>query len=387
MFEKVKNYDPSIPKAGLGFLGFKWSTLFIADYAFSLTKKVGKDGKQEFGYESNSFAGRLFRKYHAQIADYLKNKNTPKYDRPIILPSIDAEYVDKEFFLKWCKEANMPIVIKGYLKDAKVTEATTLKTLVEEQGHKTIKYVPKEDRIQSNRVGQNVRLLETTLKEYLTEDEHIDNYVNGFYGILGDEDYYEKCRGDEIDEFRNQKSAISQWFIGRRKNSRTPLHNALGDNMFLNVQGRKEWLFIHPSYLPIFKPMLADYGTYTSAGLKEDVFTDTDGYENLVTDHPFLADVPFYTYILEPGDVLYNPSFWWHNVRNHSDFNVGCAVRYEAKHVDSGSWTLSICCLIIATIKNPKKSILPQMVRILRGNVESKKGFIDTIFSSNNSSK
>lgn len=386
--KRVENYNPEVPSATFGFKGFRWAVWFILDYALSLSKQKKEDGTLYKRHESTRLSGKILRSLHKGLVNHLTKNAKVTYDSTMPLPSIDGKYVDQELFNHWGRKINMPIVIKGYLKGEEVMEATTIESLVREHGQKEVKFVKKDfGKKKNNRVGQNVELESATLEEYLTKEEYRDNYINNFYGILDDNDYMEKSRGKEIDEFRNQKSMISQWFISRKKNSGSTLHCALGDNMFMNIHGNKEWLFIDPTYLPLFKPALAKYAIYTVSELEEELNIELDAYEELVKDYPYLKHVPFYRYVLEPGDVLYNPSAWLHNVRNHTDYTVGCAVRYNVMQWDNNSIPLSICCLIVAGIKYPKRSFLAQYIGFMKGNADFKKKTINSIFSAGKKEK
>ncbi len=380
-FKHVDNYNSSIPRGKFGLKSFYWSVVFILEYAFSLAREVDKDGKLIKRYDSSRWAGRKMLALHNQMVEDLK-KRYPVNESTLPLPSIDSKKVDRKFFTAWCKQANMPIVIKGFLKGEKITEATTIESLVRDHGDlEVVSIDPQMNKKDHNRIGQNMEMVSTSLAEYLTLDEHQGNYLNNFYGVLDDSDFYAKSRGADIDEFRKQKSVVSQWFISRKMNSGSTLHCAVGDNMFLNIQGKKEWIFIDPTYMPVLKPALAKYGTYTVSELEEGTMMPEDSYQLLVQDYPYLKHVPCFKYILEPGDILYNPSVWWHSVRNRTDYTVGCAVRYPTKQLDNNSTTLSICTLIISAIKHPKDSFLVQYIKMASGNVESRRHLIHTIFS------
>ncbi|RNC80054.1 MAG: hypothetical protein ED557_13070 [Balneola sp.] len=384
VLERVENFNPDVPKAAFRLKGFIWSMWFILDYAFSLSKQKKEDGTLYKRHESSRLSGKVLRFLHKSLVNQLVKNAIVTFDGTMPLPSIDGKYIDREFFNHWGRKINMPLVLKGYIKGEEVMDVTTVESLIEVHGQKEVKFVDRNfGKKKNNRVGQNVELLTSTLEEYLTKEEYRDCYINNFYGILDDDDYLERSRGKDIDEFRNQISSISQWFISRRKNSGSTLHCALGDNMFLNIHGKKEWLFIDPTYLPVFKPALAKYGTYTVSELEEELNMDADTYEELVKDFPYLKHIPFYRYELEPGDVLYNPSAWLHTVRNHTDYTVGCAVRYNVMQWDNNSITLSICGLLIAALKNPTKSFLAQFIKTTSGDVKAKKEAIDTIFSKN----
>jgi hypothetical protein len=43
--------------------------------------------------------------------------------------------------------------------------------------------------------------------------------------------------------------------------------------------------------------------------------------------NPFLK-IPRYETVLEPGDFLFNPSWYWHAVKNKTDYTIAVANRY-----------------------------------------------------------
>ena len=96
--------------------------------------------------------------------------------------------------------------------------------------------------------------------------------------------------------------------------------------MFLNIVGQKEWHFIDPSYTPVLRASVAKYGVYAISEMSEEI--GKDGHNEITKGYPHMKHVPFYKRVLEEGDLLYNPPYWWHTVRNLSDYNVGCATRY-----------------------------------------------------------
>ncbi len=381
ILEHVEDYDPTIPKPKFGFQGFKWSLVFLLDYTFSLANQKDSEGNEIPKYESSRWAGKSYKKLHERLVEKLIKQNSSPYEGPLTIPTIDSKHANAAFFSHWAKKMNMPIVLKGFLKEEKIMDLTTIESLVENHGDREVKFVRKEayDK-NSKKFIDGVQLKTTSLGEFLTNDKHKNDYLNNFYGVLDDEDYKVHGRGNELDEYCGMTSAFAQWYISRVELSGSPLHCALGDNMFLNIQGNKEWLFVHPDYLPIFKPTMDPLGVYVISELQEEIYGNSDVYSDLVRDYPYLKHVPIFRYRLEPGDVLYNPSCWWHNVRNFTDYTVGCAVRYPAKQLDYNSVTLSLAGLLIATIKNPTKSILIEFVRMLRGNSKTKKSFIKNLY-------
>ncbi len=379
----VKSYTPDVPKASYGWTELRWSVIFFLDFAFGILTQKDEEGKVIRKHHHNSYLGRRFRALHKKTAEKIKAKNK-RYATSIEVPSIDAAHFDKDFFEYWTKHIDTPIVVKGYLNDAEITTFAERENLVKNLGDLPVKYLNKKDNKESmNKVGQNIVLEEATLKEYLTQPEYEECYLNNFYGILNDADFNDKCKGDEIDAMHTTDRMITQWFISRSQKTGSTLHCAGGYNMFLNIKGQKEWFFIDPSYTPAVQPALSKYAHYVVSELFEAY--EGDFFSQIRSDYPEMEYIPMYKTVLEEGDMLVNPSHWWHRVKNLTDYTVGCATRY--KKLEKGMVNLTyIACIMADAIKHPKRSILPQLWKIDK-NEKDKNKFIDGIFSFKRKSK
>lgn len=132
-----------------------------------------------------------------------------------------------------------------------------------------------------------------------------------------DYSWLEKCK-HKINWFENFNV-----FIGAKGHS-SPLHNSFSNNIFIQVTGEKEWIIYPPYYSPIFDPdpALNMYrGTSERQGLRFDSFNPD--FEK----HPLFKYMDGYKVVLKPGDILYNPPYWWHTVVNHSD-SIGVGYRW-----------------------------------------------------------
>ncbi|MFT6415366.1 MAG: hypothetical protein ACJARZ_000702 [Dokdonia sp.] len=377
LFAKVQHYTPDLPTRKYGLLEFKWSFYFLLDFTFNLLNKKDANGMVLKKQEIDSFWGRRFKKMHAQTAAKIIKTN-PAYDTPFSLPTIDAKDFNKEFFDAWKKHVDQPIVVKGYLKDAEIMKYAEKENLIKAKGDLPVKHLSTKNISEDlNKVGQNIQLDSTTLKEYLTLPEYEQSYLNNFYGVLNDSDFTEKCKGKEIDEIHGKTNMITQWFIARSKKTGSTLHCAGGYNMFLNIKGQKEWYFIDPSYSTIMQPAMSKYAHYTVSELFET--HDGDFFTQIRNEYPELKHVPFLRYELEEGDMLINPSHWWHRVMNLTDYTVGCATRYKLLEKTGVNFTY-MACIIIDAIKHPKNSVLFKVYKI-NNNEQKKKKFIDGIFS------
>lgn len=92
----------------------------------------------------------------------------------------------------------------------------------------------------------------------------------------------------------------------------TGWHCAAGNNWFAQVVGGKRWYFMDPKYSAHMFPL---------RGGRVNMMT---GNRNMAELHDSLtlryADV-------YAGDLLYNPDWEWHTIRNHKGLSIGCPIR------------------------------------------------------------
>ncbi len=374
MMDKVKNYNSEVPMGKFGVAGLRWASLFVADFFLELSQRKDANGKIIKKLKNPTLVGSRFRALHDRAVSRLKQENPNTFDKPFVIPSIEATDFDKEFFDYWRKDINMPIVVKGFLKGTEIMEYAKKEFLIKHRGDTEVKCMSKDNK-DDNRLGQNLEPDITTLENFLTSPDFQNHYINNFYGILEDEDFDTKCNGLELDQIQGQRNIIAQWFISRSSKLGSSLHCAGGENMFLNIVGQKEWHFIDPSYTAVLQASVSKYGVYAISEMMEEI--GTDGHAELIAGYPHMRHVPFYKTVLEEGDLLFNPPFWWHTVRNLSDYNVGCATRYWSSTPNSVPITT---CMLLDILKHPKKNGTIQILKMMKGR-HSKKELMDVIFS------
>ncbi len=118
---------------------------------------------------------------------------------------------------------------------------------------------------------------------------------------------------DHAASFRFSESF--QMFLGG-KGTTTAVHAAISNNLFVNLYGRKRWRLFSPEFSPVLEPPVERAPYFISvvdvgADERKDDALRIDGFE----------------VILEPGDVLFVPSFWWHWVTNLSG-SIGIGYRF-----------------------------------------------------------
>ena len=107
----------------------------------------------------------------------------------------------------------------------------------------------------------------------------------------------------------------TQFFIGTRGTD-TGIHNSQMANLFAMIRGEKEWLLFPTAYTAFLDPPTT-HSVYRMSRFNRGHFYD-----------PSYAQLDCYHVHLKAGDVLWNPSFWWHTVRNLTD-TIGVGYRWN----------------------------------------------------------
>jgi hypothetical protein len=129
---------------------------------------------------------------------------------------------------------------------------------------------------------------------------------------------------EEIKKVEPGFRTATQIFLGL-PDMGSDIHCAIGINIFRQVVGQKKWWFIPPHQTPYLKPAINVNGfsahTHTLVG--------KEGAQ----PSPWLSKLVRYTSVLNPGDVLINPPWYWHGILNlgsraNGDLVIGSPVRY-----------------------------------------------------------
>lgn len=113
----------------------------------------------------------------------------------------------------------------------------------------------------------------------------------------------------------------------------TYLHNAITSNLFVQVYGPKRWYLYPAYYTPAIQPP-AKRAAYN--------YSYVDIHAPDPEAFPAFEHIDGYVVDLEPGDVLYNPPFMWHQVENPGP-SIGVAYRYsDARRALGASPMLSL---------------------------------------------
>ena len=139
----------------------------------------------------------------------------------------------------------------------------------------------------------------------------------------------------------NKWGLTYQLFMGG-SGSFTPLHNAMSGFFFVNVCGVKRWELISNHYLAVMNPSADGFG-YNHSKAQVDL-------SNL-EQFPGFDCIDRMQAVMQPGDILYLPSWMWHSVKNDSPtIGIRCGFVY-LKGMVTEAFTLSFIRLFAA--RNP----------------------------------
>ena len=127
---------------------------------------------------------------------------------------------------------------------------------------------------------------------------------------------------------QRQKTSFAeafQVFIGGAE-SETPIHNASAANLFVQVCGEKKWVIYPPSYSTVIEPQPVR-NLYRSAPYKSE--QPFNPFNPDYSTYPLYEYADAYEAYLKPGDILYNPPYYWHAVKNLTN-SIGVGYRWIA---------------------------------------------------------
>ena len=220
-------------------------------------------------------------------------------------------------FKKHYINKGIPVVIKGGAKNWNAVNEWSIDFFKDRYGEEEILYVDYLNHSEYKRLK---------LRQILEGLKGKDGKYYRFYPLL---QRHPEHKNDFDYNWLRQCKHKFNWFenfnvfIGADGHS-SPIHNSFSNNIFTQVTGRKEWIIYPPCYSPIFDP---DPAMNMYRGTSERQGKRFDSFEPDFDKHPLFKYIDGYRVVLEPGDILYNPPFWWHTVVNKSD-GIGVGYRW-----------------------------------------------------------
>lgn len=223
----------------------------------------------------------------------LNNQTCKMKQATVLAPSIDlAQEIKKQ----------KPFIIRGYCPDICAFDVEYLKKnysdrdtkILEEEEHSE-KYNQVISHYEEANIGEFIDTLDEEGSDWYLEQGNIDQTFPGLK---------KKLPLSDLCKFGTAR-IINCW-LGP-KATKSTLHYDGDQNFLIQAQGRKRVQLISPIYTKYL---------YTKSISFYDGFSDVDSYDPDYTKHPDFKNVTIEQDILEPGDILYIPPGWWHNIQS-----------------------------------------------------------------------
>lgn len=213
------------------------------------------------------------------------------------------ENLDPETFLKEVLPKGRPVILRGLAKNWPCCKKWTPDYFSERFRN----YPLIVTNVHSDRGGD---IFEISMEKYVETIKTSSNHYARFSKLMHD---HPELKDDfDMKELMSYKHKTDFWvatqFFMGPPSTFTHIHCAFINNLFVQAHGRKKWLIFTPHYNPVFMPPVDRAPTFRS----------DQQYERVPADPSVFDHMDYYDFIVEPGDVLYNPPFHWHYVTNHT---------------------------------------------------------------------
>lgn len=275
---------------------------------------------------------------HDHITEQVRSGGAGK-----VIPVARRRDLSPEEFQRDYLRTGVPVLIEGGAKSWPLMSRWSIEQFKARFGHESIKLVQRKGLADDDFVDEREYSEEMNFGDFLDQVltggrkyMRFSPLLEKFPELLGDFDHaFFKRMVDNV------WGSSFQLFIGG-KGTLTPMHNAITPFFFLNVAGQKRWVLVPNQFMAVLNPNADGFGyNHTEA--------DFDAQD--LARFPALDSVDRMEVVMQPGDLLFVPSWMWHCVENQSPtIGVRCGFMYPAGMVRESA-TLAFVRLFAA--RNP----------------------------------
>ena len=222
-----------------------------------------------------------------------------------------------ELFVRDYLNGERPVVLEGAARDWPCVQEWTLAGLGQRFPDEPIRLIrtgpgenPEPGTGESTTFGAVIQRIERGEKPYI----RFSSFVNRHPELMEQFDKSWLCRMSQTSE---EAFANYGFFMGA-EGTATGLHSAMAPNLFIQIYGQRRW-YIYPARLAAFLRPVVKASPF--------FFSPIDA--SCGETEELLRHIPVYEAILQPGDVLFNPAFFWHQVHNLAS-SVGVGYRWTS---------------------------------------------------------
>jgi hypothetical protein len=210
-------------------------------------------------------------------------------------------------FLARFVRRHRPVVISGLTDGWQMRTTCTFDALVQHYGHREVAVAVAENGVLKKDTRAGVHYTNMSIGDYvarLSDDRHpglylttpLDRFLPELLAELDVPPYCSEARWRRSRLWMSAPATVS------------PLHWDIADNLIVHLVGRKRfWLYPPGSTRRLYPhPLLSGLPNFSRFDPEQ-----TDGER-----FPLGVAEPRYEVTLQPGEVLFLPSRWWHHVRS-----------------------------------------------------------------------
>lgn len=253
----------------------------------------------------------VLNKFHEYISKRLEKKilasGWTEKEREIPIPEYNWKEGSPEEFHELFVKHLHPVVLRGFMKDTDLLKKLNWDTVLSKYGEEDVFLTKKE-----------LDGFPGKLKEVNNNNVYLHNSEKLFIKYPEIRNLFQYSR---LEPYLKMKVGYEQLFVGRQGTG-SPFHNASNYNFFYMVDGSKTWWFIDPADSFLAYPLVI---LGRAAGFLLCLWPD----QYLKEYFPLFKYCPLFTTTINPGDVLFNPPWWWHSIKNVTETTVGVASRWH----------------------------------------------------------
>lgn len=251
------------------------------------------------------FSKTLRARANRQIHSYLMSLPP----REAITPEIfdNAGVTDPEFFLREVLPLRRPVIFRGAAKEWKCCREWA-------PADSTSRFKDYDLIVASPEPGKEGAPQQITLGDFLGKEGPAKINPHRFNCLAKNmvKDFPELNEIFQLSRLRKLKRKTDLHlntlvFMGP-DTAHTLIHSEMIDNVFVQAQGTKRWRIFPPKYNALFFAPMERAATFRASSSYAEVPDGESVFDRLER----------YDFLMEPGDVLFNPSFHWHYVKNES---------------------------------------------------------------------
>ena len=319
MKKKIKNIIIIIIILLLILLINKRIKLFFTEILFSLVAPVSKPN-----IKRKEISDRIYNEKVILEDSIKKSKSTEETLQQIntyYYKDIQSEFTE-EYFYNLTESYTKPVIIKNVFSYEDLKDYN-YKSIIQNHGEVIVQAINNDKKTDSNTAGkimtftEYINAIQNGEKLYLTVNNSIANSLNTEFLMIFYNNIFKTFGCKNI-------------FIGN-KDSYTHLHCEITASCGIQLNGNKKWYLIDPKYSEHLH----------SISDKNNIFkTSAYGFNK---SYDKVSTIPHYEFIVEKGDFLYVPPWWWHETLNLTDENIMFSYRptlFEAPYKTNLSYTI-----------------------------------------------